>query len=189
MDFYCLRRKDGIYDVICTRCFATVISTTDPSSIQEAQMVHQCTALKASAMGTISLGNELEKQLRAGTPSILGRVKGVRLSVLLVVTVLAMYAVPTVIELFLLSSTHRWMEVLFVGDLLGCACICFLLKKGHLAIAVYALITAVEATVYGLRLLPVQTLPWFADAVPTIIFMSLTQRLRKPGTLLVRNGF
>ena len=187
MDFYCLARKDGIYDVICTRCFATVISTTDPSSIQEAQMVHRCTALKTTVMGSVLLGNELERS-RARTPSMLARVKCARLPVLLVVAVLAMYAVPTVIEFVLLYSTHRWLDVVFAGDLLGCACIYLLLKKGHLAIAVYALITAVEATIYGLRLVPVRTLPWFADAVPTIIFIGLTRRLRKPGALRARNG-
>lgn len=189
MDFYCLARKDGVYDVICTRCFATVISTTDPSFIQEAQTVHRCTVFKSSSLGTVSLGNELGKQVRIGAPSMLARLRCVRLPVLLVLAILVLYAFPTGIELLLFYSTHRWVDVLFVGDLFGCGCIYFVLKKGHLAMAIYLSITAVEATVYGLRFLPVQSLCWFADTVPTMVFIALAQGLRKPQALLMRNHF
>ena len=45
MDSYHIVRRNGKYDLICTRCFVTLLSTKDPYHIRESQTVHPCSPL------------------------------------------------------------------------------------------------------------------------------------------------
>ena len=173
MDFYFVARNDGMYDLICTRCFATVVSTNDPSSFQAHQALHRCTEFKAIHPGTTPV-RESRKNGRARiAPKPLIDLQAVRFPVLLIIGVLLLYALPTAIELLLLQRINRRVDIVVVGDLLGCACIFFILKRRRVAIAVYVITAAFETVAYGLDLLSTQALCCIADAVPTLVVFSM----------------
>lgn len=176
MDFYIHARKDRIYDLICTHCFAVVASTNDPASIRVPE-THQCIRPVHVSASISTETNRSQDQGGLNKPGAPGLLPFARPSAFLIAAALLLYGLPTVLEFLLIRQVNPELVVVVVGDLFGCAFIAIFFKKVWLGIALYALMSGIEASAYGLHLLPRGTLPWIADAVPTLVVLGLIQKL------------
>lgn len=173
MDFYLLLRKDGTYDLICTRCFLTVASTKDPSTIQSYQTLHRCKDSQIGSAKALPSKNPHHKVPSRDAGKLLPQLASIRPTVLLILGALLLYAFRTAIESWLLYSRNQGLAIVAIGDLLGCACIFFVLRRKRLAVAVYVVTAAIEILAYSLNLLSGQALCWVTDLAPTLVVFAM----------------
>ena len=88
------------------------------------------------------------------------------------------YALPTIVELVAARDFHLGLVTLLFGDVVGCACLATFLEMPVFGVALYLLLTAVEAWLYYTGLLSPGHLAYFVDLVPMAVVIRRILRLR-----------
>jgi hypothetical protein len=178
IDFYRRYLKNGAYETICTRCFATLGSADDRRGIERLEAEHACPVkLQAPERGSSASGRE------APAPRFLALPPGNAL-LLLFSMILCLYLLPTVIELEMLKHISVWVSCIFFGDLVGCSFLSLGLGWRKTGVALYLALTAVETCVYLGRVASPHELAWLADMVPTCVAAFFLFRSRRLKSLL-----
>lgn len=97
---------------------------------------------------------------------------------ILVFAALITYGLPTIVELVAARDFHLGLVTLIFGDLIGCACLATFLEMPVFGVALYLLLTAVEAWLYYTGALSPGHLAYFADLVPMVVVIRRIGRLR-----------
>jgi hypothetical protein len=80
-----------------------------------------------------------------------------------------LYLLPSVIELELTKRISAWV----FGDMVGCSFLSLVLEMRMTGVLLYGVVTAAEAWLYAVRVVPVHLLPWVADVAPTLVAAGL----------------
>jgi hypothetical protein len=99
-----------------------------------------------------------------------------RAALLVIAAAALLYALPTLMEFAALRSWNPWISVVLPGDLAGCACLILFFGRIRTAIALYWLLTSLEAGLYALHIVPSTIIPWITDLIPTLLVMRMVWR-------------
>ena len=95
--------------------------------------------------------------------------KVILLPAVLLGTLAAVYAMPTLAEIALMHfRVNPWMACVLLGDLPG-SVVLYKLGFRKAAIVVYLSATVGEALMLGFQLIPAATLVWITNAIPAAI--------------------
>ncbi|HZZ37765.1 MAG TPA: hypothetical protein VFE06_01460 [Acidobacteriaceae bacterium] len=97
---------------------------------------------------------------------------------LIPMTVLALYLLPTMLEFAASRALNPWLAVILPGDLLGCAAMIGLLGMPRTGVLLYLALTTLEGLSYAANRAVVPDLRWFADLVPTLVVLTLLLRMK-----------
>jgi hypothetical protein len=95
---------------------------------------------------------------------------------LILLMLLALYLVPTAMEIGASYALNPWLAVILPGDLIGCAVLAGLLRMPRTGILLYVLLTTLEGLSYAVNGAVRPDLCWFADLVPTLLVIGLVVR-------------
>lgn len=98
--------------------------------------------------------------------------------VCLAACILFSYVLPSVIERSLVGRIGPFWAYVVLGDALGCVAI-GLLTRWTLGVAVYVLLSAIEALLYRFRVVDAGWMMWTADLVPTLLLCLLVSVMLK----------
>jgi len=178
MNFYYRSLPDGQREVVCTRCFLTVGAAWEIDEIRRIENTHQCRAVRASAAAPqppVNPGPRVPPQLQALRAAVEPRLKShlARNFLLVFAAALLLYLVPTLFEFTALRSWNPWIAVVIPGDLAGCLCLAVVFRKVRAGIALYFLLTAIEAGCYWFQIMSPGVLLWVTDLVPTLMVSAI----------------
>lgn len=126
---------------------------------------------------TAGSGPDLFRQARRLAASVLQFDQRYGISIL-VFAALITYGLPTVVELVAARDFHLGLVTLLFGDVIGCACLATFLEMPVFGVALYLVLTVVEAWLYYTGALSPGHLAYFADLVPMVVVIRRIARLR-----------
>jgi len=187
MNFYYRSLQEGRCEIVCTRCFRTVGAAGDIHEIRQLQDCHAC-AVKRDAVPVPPLADS--RDLLPTSLRIISRLKEPKGPnyLLLSVAALLLYVVPTLFEFTVLRNWNPWIAVVLPGDLAGCFCLAVVFRKVRIGIALYCVMTMIEAGFYWLHVTPPGILPWVTDLVPTVVVFAIIWRSMARNAKLVPIG-
>lgn len=174
--FYRRYDQNGRCKVICMQCFQTLGTAWDRASLEGMESAHECEFWRQGA--PIATSRALAKKVPSATPLLQFLLK-IPAALLVPLTLLVGYALPTVLELAARHALNAWLAVILPGDLIGCALLAGLLRKPRTAVSLYLLLTALEALFYGGGIARGRQILWFADLVPTLLVLILVLRMKQ----------
>jgi hypothetical protein len=173
--FYRRYDPDGRCKVICMQCFQTLGTAWDRHSLEEMEAAHVCAFWREGApSAAVRRGM---REVRAEAP-LLREALQLQTFPLVLLTVLALYLLPTALEFAASYALNPWLAVILPGDLIGCAVLAGLLRMPRTAVILYVLLTAVESFSYAVSGTVVSGLCWFADLIPMLIVLILVLRMK-----------
>lgn len=173
--FYRRYDSDGRCKVICMQCFQTLGMAWDRQSLEEMESGHACAFWREGAPDAVP--RELKKPGRTEVRLLRGALR-MDAWALIPLMVLALYAVPTALELAARQMLNPWLAVILPGDLIGCAVLAGLLRRPRTGLLLYFLLTLVEGVFYLGGAARPHELAWFADLVPTVLVVTLMLRMK-----------
>jgi hypothetical protein len=177
--FYRRYHPDGRCKVICMRCFQTLGTAWDRHSLEEMESAHECAF---SVEGAPSPAGRRPRRLAGTDAPLLREALQLHALLLALLTVLALYVIPTALEAGASYALHNaWLAVILPGDLIGCAVLIGLLRMPRTGVALYLALTVAEGLSYSMNGGIVPDLRWFADLVPTLLVLTLVLRLKLGG--------
>ena len=185
MDFYYRFLPNGRCEIVCTRCFMTVGTASNAGDIQHVEMSHVCLAKTAPR------SPDREPDSPAKPPAVLTPGKHSaptrfwRNILIFICAALFLYLLPKLLEFVALRHLNPLLSLVVPGDLVGCACLAIFLRRRKAGIALYCLLTAIEACFCLFHLTSVNTLSWITDLVPTLVVGAILLRSRQPGGRLI----
>ncbi|MGA7523213.1 MAG: hypothetical protein WBW84_12205 [Acidobacteriaceae bacterium] len=177
--FYRRYEPDGRCKVICMRCFQTLGMAWDRHSVEEMESGHVCAFTAVATPATAVRARTGKARMEA---PLLRDALRMHAWLVVLVTVLALYLLPTALEFGVSHALNPWLAVILPGDLAGCAVLVGLLRMPRTGVILYLLLTAVEGLSYTADGAVAHHLLWFADLVPTLLVLSqlLRMKLRSP---------
>lgn len=172
--FYRRYDPDGRCKVICMHCFQTLGTAWDRHSLEEMESAHLCAYWMEGAPSP-------HVRVNRGLPSeapMLRSLLHIPTGLLVLLTVMVGYALPTALEMAARHALNVWLAVILPGDLVGCAMLAGLLRKPRTALLLYLLLTAIEAICHAAGVARGRQLIWFADLIPTLLVLILVLRLK-----------
>ncbi len=177
MDFYYRSLKNGWCEVVCTRCLLTLGAAIGTADIWDLEKAHHCDCtrpvapLAARFRRFVSDANY--EEAGAAAPA---KPNPWRAICLVTVAVMLLYTLPTLFEFAALRHVSPWFATVLPGDLAGCVCLMVCFRKTGAGLGLYLLLTAIDACLYGLELMPPQLIPWLTDAIPTLVVTAMLWR-------------
>ncbi|HEX3663163.1 MAG TPA: hypothetical protein VHU89_17130 [Acidobacteriaceae bacterium] len=168
--FYRRYDPDGRCKVICMQCFQTLGTAWDRHSLEEMEAAHLCASPLPAARRP---GREVRPEM-----PLLREALHMHVGVLVGLTVLALYLLPTALEFAASYAVNPWLAVILPGDLIGCAVLVGLLRMPRTGVLLYVLLTVAEALSYAANGAVVPDLRWLTDSIPTLLVVSLVLRMK-----------
>jgi hypothetical protein len=175
MNFYYRSLQEGRCEIVCTRCFRTVGAAGDIDEMRRLEDCHAC-AVRREAV-PIPLPAD-SRHLIPATPRMISKPKAPPGPNYLLLSIAAvfLYIVPTLFEFTVLRNWNPWIAVVIPGDIAGCFCLAVVFRKVRIGIALYCVMTMIEAGLYWLNVMPPGILPWVTNLVPTLVVFGIIWR-------------
>jgi len=175
MNFYYRSLQEGRCEIVCTRCFRTVGAAGEIDEIRRLQDCHAC-AVRRDAVPVPPLADS--RDLLPASLRVMSRLKEPKGSSYLMLSLAALflYVVPTLFEFTVLRNWNPWIAVVIPGDIAGCFCLAVVFRRVKIGIALYCLMTMVEAVFYWLHVAPLHVLPWLTNLVSTLVVFCIIWR-------------
>ncbi len=107
------------------QCFQTLGTAWDRQSLEEMEAVHVCAF---QIQGTPSPAEPGRMEMMRSEAQLLRDALRMHAWVLILLTVLALYLLPTALEFAASRALNPWLAVILPGDLFGCAVMIGLLR-------------------------------------------------------------
>jgi len=182
MDFFYRTLQDGRCEVVCTRCFLTIGTAAEAEAIWALEDNHSCTGAAfamPSAQRTSSLADlpvPVPTRQVAPHKAFTRKASGLRTALLALCATIALYALPTLFEFAAMRRWNPWLAVMLPGDLAGCLCLILVFRRVRTGITLYLLLTFLEGTLYALHILPLSSIVWIVDLIPTLLVIQMLWR-------------
>lgn len=177
------RRYDasGTCVVICLQCFETIGSASDPAAVATLEGEHKCAGTGKGAGRTSATADPLQLIPPASLLQAIRQLPRFQAAILLTGLLLAVYAIPTLIELFTVHASFPGLLTIFLGDVVGCACLALIFRKPAFALTLYLGLSICETVLYQAGVVGIGDWPWLLDVVPTLVVAREFARLRTSG--------
>ncbi len=185
--FYHRYYEDGSCKVICMDCYETLGTGQDRQAAVRMEAGHVCRGrLRAadgagsSAKDAGSLASPLAEMQPVGfSERMLARVHP---ALLLLLTVVVLYAIPTVLEILARSEVNTWVAVILPGNAIGCAVLITIMRLPRTGLVLYLVLAGCECWLHMTHTMRGVTMAWIVDLVPTLVVLGLLiVRLQKTG--------
>ena len=184
--FYHRYYEDGSCKVICMDCYETVGTGQDRQAAVRMEAGHVCRGRLRAADGAGGATDEglqasrLAEMQSMGFPErMLARVHP---ALLLLLTVIVLYAIPTVLEILARTQVNTWVAVILPGNAIGCAVLITIMRLPRTGLVLYLVLAGCECWLHLTHTMRGVTMAWVVDLVPTIVVLSLLiRRMQKTG--------
>lgn len=187
MNFYRRYDKGGSCEIICTSCFRTLGVASGLAAVRKLEARHVC--VKKPVLQEI--GNVVPiRSSHDGQPSSIlnwlehrftfqENLGALNQSLAFFVVILLLYALPTIVEFAAARRLNPWLAIILPGDVMGCAWLIVVFRMPWAGLLLYLFLTACEGCLYTFHLVPVNTLPWIVDLVPTLVVVAAMLHARE----------
>jgi len=187
--FYHRYYEDGSCRVICMDCYESLGTGRDRLAVTRMESEHVCSGGLHPIAGAVRVRDKLAVTPSPGPPAssssetILMRLP---LGLLLPLTAIVLYVIPTLLEIMARTQVNTWAAVILPGNALGCAVLITLLRMPRTGLILYLGLAGCECWLHVTHTMRGMTMAWIVDLVPTLVVLSLlTWRLpRARGTRL-----